>query len=101
MSTPPSGSQPFLDSWRSLSWSLKRDTPPRSGDLCGHPDDLQQAFLHHPLPRHCPPILSPLDARCQLTDEVATLYPEAPKALHPQSGKFVLRSSKDTYPGRV
>ena len=61
---------------------LEARHPPRNGNLCSHPDNLEQAFLHHPLPCHGPSISPPHYASRQLVDEVATLNPEAPKVFH-------------------
>ena len=37
---------------------------PRNGDLCSHRDNLEQVFLHHPLPGHRSSIPPRHDASC-------------------------------------
>lgn len=63
--------------------------PPRNGDLWGHINELQQAFLRLPFSRDRTSTASPHNARCQLVEINYALNPETPKAFHREKGKFV------------
>ena len=72
----------LLTSWRSLCWSLKRDTLLKMATCVVTETIWNRPSLTTRFLAVGPPFLPPHDASCQLVDEIVTLYLEAPRAFH-------------------